>query len=45
MNENIELLEYIYKDASMATYTLEELLKELNGKDMNDIVVRLKKNY
>ena len=25
--------EYIYKDASMATYTLEELLKELNGKD------------
>lgn len=33
MNENIELLEYIYKDASMATYTLEELLKELNGKD------------
>lgn len=24
MNENIELLEYIYKDASMASYTLEE---------------------
>ena len=33
MNENIELLEYIYKDASMASYTLEELLTELNGKD------------
>lgn len=33
MNENCELLESIYKDATMATYTLEELLKELNGKD------------
>ena len=33
MNENIELLEYIYKDASMASYTLEELLSKLNGKD------------
>lgn len=33
MNENCELLESIYKDAAMATYTLEELLKELNGKD------------
>ena len=33
MDENCELLESIYKDAAMATYTLEELLKELNGKD------------
>ena len=33
MNENCELLESIYKDAAMATYTLEELLKKLNGKD------------
>ena len=33
MNENIELLEYIYKDASMAAFTLEELLKDLNGRD------------
>ena len=33
MSENIELLEYIYKDASMAAFTLEELLKDLNGRD------------
>lgn len=33
MDENCELLESIYKDAAMATYTLEELLKKLNGKD------------
>ena len=33
MNENIELLEYIYKDANMAAFTLEELLKDLNGRD------------
>ncbi len=37
MNENCELLESIYKDAAMATYTLEELLKELNGKDNKTI--------
>lgn len=33
MNENTELLEYIAKDATMAAFTLEELLKDLNGLD------------
>ena len=33
MNENIELLQYIYKDASMAVYTIENLLKYLKEKD------------
>ncbi len=33
MNENLELVEYIYKDAGMASYTLTKLLEEINGKD------------
>lgn len=33
MNENLELLEYIYKDCNIATYTLTKLLEELNGRD------------
>jgi len=33
MDETNELLEYIYQDCEMATTTLTELLKELEGKD------------
>lgn len=33
MDETNELLEYIYQDCEMATTTLSELLKELQGKD------------
>lgn len=33
MNENLELLEYIYQNSSMGVYTLNRLIKELNGKD------------
>lgn len=33
MNENLELLEYIYKDSDMSVITLEKLLQELNDKD------------
>lgn len=33
MDENIELLEYIYKDSDMSVITLEKLLQELNDKD------------
>lgn len=45
MNENNELLEYMYQDAEMATYTLTELLEELKGRDnkiMKDIEKILK---
>ncbi len=33
MNENNELLEYIYQISEMAKYTLEKLINELKGKD------------
>ncbi len=33
MDENLELLEYIYKDCDMSCITLEKLLQELNNKD------------
>lgn len=33
MDENLELLEYIYKDSDMSVITLEKLLQELNEKD------------
>lgn len=33
MNANNELLEYMYKDASMASYTITELIRDLKGKD------------
>ncbi len=33
MDETNELLEYIYQDCEMATTTLTELLKDLQGKD------------
>lgn len=39
MNENNELLEYMYQDAEMAIYSLNILLKELDGKDNKIIKV------
>lgn len=40
MNENLELLEFIYKDADMSCITLEKLLQELNDKD-NKIIKKI----
>lgn len=40
MNENNELLEHMYKDSEMATYTLETLINELRGKD-NKIIQKI----
>lgn len=33
MDENVELLEYIYKNAEMGMYTITELLRNLNNKE------------
>lgn len=33
MKENFELYEHIFKDAEMACYTIEELLKDIKNKD------------
>ena len=33
MNENLELLEYIYKNSEMGVFTIKQLLKDLNEKD------------
>ena len=33
MNENLELLEYIYKNSEMGVFTIKTLLKDLNEKD------------
>ena len=33
MDENLELLEYIYKNAEMGTFTMTELLKDLKEKE------------
>ena len=33
MDENIELLEYIYKNSEMGVYTIKKLLKDLEGKE------------
>lgn len=33
MNENLELLEYIYKNAEMGSFTLTKLIEYLNGKE------------
>ena len=33
MNENLELLEYIYKNSEMGVFTIKTLLKNLNEKD------------
>ena len=33
MKENYELMEHIYKDAEMASYTLTKLIRDLKDKD------------
>ena len=33
MDENIELLEYMYKNSEMCVHTLTKLLEDLNGKE------------
>lgn len=47
MDENLELMEYVYKDANMATITLEELLRDLDGKDnkIKPVVEDILKGY
>lgn len=47
MDENLELMEYVYKDANMATITLEELLRDLEGKDnkIKPVVEDILKGY
>ena len=47
MNENNELLEHMYQDSEMATYSLETLLNKLKGKDNKIIKVieDILKNY
>ena len=47
MNENNELLEHMYQDSEMATYSLETLLNKLKGKDNKIIKVieDIMKNY
>ena len=33
MDENLELLEYIYKNAEMGVYSSEKLIQDINGKE------------
>ena len=33
MDENMELLEYIYKNAEMGVYSCEKLIRDINGKE------------
>ncbi len=33
MNQNLELLEYIYQNAQMGVHTLTKLIKDLNGRE------------
>ena len=39
MDENVELLEYIYQNAEMGVFTLTKLLENLNGKENKIIKV------
>lgn len=47
MDENLELLEYIYQDAEMAVFSNTKLLDELNGKDnkIKPVVEDILKEY
>ncbi len=47
MNEKFELLKHIYRDAEMASYTIEELTKELKDKDnkIKNIIEDILKQY
>ena len=33
MDENLELLEYIYKNAEMGSYSCNQLIQDINGKE------------
>lgn len=33
MNENLELMEYVYQDAEMAMYSIEQLIADIKEKD------------
>lgn len=47
MDENLELLEYIYKNSEMSVYTLDYLLKELKDREnkIKKVVEEEKKIY
>lgn len=47
MNENLELVEFIYEDADMSVFTLEELLKDLKDRDnkMKEDIEHILKGY
>ena len=47
MNENLEMLEYIYKSSSMGVESLTNLLKELNDKEnkLKDVISDELTNY
>lgn len=47
MNENFELLEYIYKDANMGCESMTTLIKSLQGKDnkIKNVVEDILKSY
>lgn len=47
MDENLELLEYIFKNAEMGAYSCEKLIQDLNGKEnkIKKVVEGLLKGY
>lgn len=47
MDENIELLEYMYKNSEMCVHTLTKLLEDLNGKEnkIKKLIDNEKKTY
>jgi len=47
MDENIELLEYIYKNAEMGVYSCNKLIQDINGKEnkIKKIIEGILKGY
>ena len=47
MDENLELLQYLYKNSEMCVHSLTELLEDLNGKDnkIKELIDEEKKKY
>lgn len=47
MDENLEILEYIFKNAEMGKYSCEKLIKDLDGKEnkINKVVEGILKGY
>ena len=47
MDENIELIEYVYKNSEMCVHTLTKLLEDLNGLEnkIKKLIDREKKEY